>query len=218
MELITNPVCPFCQRATIVLREKHIDFTTTYIDILQPLPEWFTAISPLGKVPVLRIGDQVLFESAVINEYLDETHPPSMHPKDPILRAQNRAWIEYAGQLNGLFVQMLWAADEPEMQKMRQSLNEKLRYLAGKINPAPFFNGTDFCLIDAAYAPLFLRMQLIEQHSPLQLLTDLPQIQRWAKSLLQRPSVSASLPPDFYALYFDLTRKRGPYFSGKYLR
>lgn len=66
IELISFKTCPFVQRSVITLKEKGIDFKTTYIDLAEK-PAWFLAISPLGKVPVLKIGDEVLFESAVIN-------------------------------------------------------------------------------------------------------------------------------------------------------
>ena len=94
LELISFPVCPYVQRAVITLLHKGVDFKLTYINLADK-PDWFLAISPLGKVPVLRAGDGVLFESAAINEYLDETHAPRMLPEDPIERARARAWIAF---------------------------------------------------------------------------------------------------------------------------
>ena len=70
-ELISFKLCPFVQRSVIVLLEKEAPFDITYIDLSNP-PDWFKAISPMGKVPVLKVDDTVLFESAVIMEYLDE--------------------------------------------------------------------------------------------------------------------------------------------------
>ena len=94
-ELISFKLCPFVHRAVIMLREKGVGFDTTYID-LGDKPEWFLRISPLGKVPVLRVADVVLFESAIINEYLDETHPPALHPQDPERRAHNRLFRDWS--------------------------------------------------------------------------------------------------------------------------
>ena len=84
--LISFKLCPFVQRAVITLLHKKIDFTIEYIN-LQKKPDWFLEISPLGKVPLLRVKDHVLFESAVINEYLDEAHGDPMLPKDPLEKA-----------------------------------------------------------------------------------------------------------------------------------
>ncbi len=74
IELISFNLCPFVQRSVITLNKKGIDYKITYIDLADK-PDWFLALSPLGKVPVLKHGDEVLFESAVINEYLDEITP-----------------------------------------------------------------------------------------------------------------------------------------------
>lgn len=102
LELVSHHLCPYVQRAAIALTEKGIPFTRTYID-LNRKPDWFTAISPLGKVPLLRVrendGEVVLFESAVILEYLEETLPRSLHPADPLERARHRAWIEFGSSI-----------------------------------------------------------------------------------------------------------------------
>jgi len=100
-ELVSFKICPFVQRARITLLHKRVPHTVTNIELKEP-PTWFPAISPLGKVPLLRVdGGTVLFESAVINEFIDETTTPPLHPADPLARAQNRAWIAYASELQG---------------------------------------------------------------------------------------------------------------------
>lgn len=88
--LISHDLCPYFQRAAIALCEKGVSFERTYVDLANK-PDWFLAISPLGKTPVLKIGDEVFFESAVICDYLDEVEPPRLHPVDPLARAQHRA-------------------------------------------------------------------------------------------------------------------------------
>ena len=83
LELISHHLCPYVQRASIALDEKGVAFERTNVD-LSAKPDWFRAISPLGKVPLLRVDGEVLFESAAICEYLDETATPALHPKDPL--------------------------------------------------------------------------------------------------------------------------------------
>ena len=100
LTLISHTLCPYVQRAAIVLLEKGVAYTRRDIDLQSP-PEWFSAISPLGKVPVLLVGEQPIFESAVICEYLDETFIPRLHPPAPLLRAQHRAWMEFGSVLLG---------------------------------------------------------------------------------------------------------------------
>ena len=96
LELISHHLCPYVQRAAIVLAEKDVAFDRIDIDLANK-PDWFKAISPLGKTPLLRInGSDVIFESAVICEYPDETQAPRLHPADPLERARHRGWIEFA--------------------------------------------------------------------------------------------------------------------------
>jgi glutathione S-transferase len=93
--LVSFKTCPWVQRAAIVLREKKIEFEFRHIEP-DNRPDWFLAISPHKKVPVLRIDDTVsLFESNAIAEYLDDTVAPRLHPEDAVERAVNRAWTDY---------------------------------------------------------------------------------------------------------------------------
>ena len=80
--LVSHHLCPYVQHAVIVLTEKSIPFERVYVDLARP-PQWFVNVAPLGKVPLLQVGDNILFESAIICEYLDETVGERMHPTDP---------------------------------------------------------------------------------------------------------------------------------------
>ena len=83
----------------ILLRAKEIEFDVTYINLLDK-PDWFLEISPHGKVPVLKVDEEILFESNAIAEYLDEVVPPRLHPEDPLNRAKNRAWTDFVPTLS----------------------------------------------------------------------------------------------------------------------
>src|SRR5258708_39643069 len=92
---VSFKACPWVQRAAIVLREKNVAFEFRHIEP-DNRPDWFLAISPHKKVPVLRVDDRVsLFESNAIAEYLDETVAPRLHPEAALARAVNRAWTDY---------------------------------------------------------------------------------------------------------------------------
>ena len=198
-QLISFKICPFVQRSVIVLNEKQADYDITYINLMDP-PAWFREISPLGKVPVLKVGEAVIFESAVIMEYLDEVIPPSMHPADPLLKAQNRAWIEFASSMNSDLADMVMASDEKACNQAEKTLREKLAVLEKQVKGI-FFNGTHLALVDAAYAPLFMRIDLLEQWQPMGLLNNLPRCQAWSQALLARPSVQNSVVPELADLY-----------------
>ena len=98
-KLVSFKVCPFVQRVAITLQYKGIDYDIEYIDLGSP-PEWFLAISPLKKVPLLIVDNTVIFESAVINEYIDEAYQPVLHPEDLLLKAINRSWIEFSSNIS----------------------------------------------------------------------------------------------------------------------
>ncbi len=199
-ELISFKLCPFVQRSVIILLEKGIDFDITYIDLKQP-PDWFLEISPFGKVPVLRCGDIVLFESAVINEYIDETHPPELHPADPLLRAQNRAWIEFGGGLNMDIHGVMVATDAEKFTANCDKVKKELARVEAQFDSGPYLNGGQFSLADAAYAPTLMRLQLINHHYGLDLMACMPKLQAWAETLATRESVQTSVVDDFVDLF-----------------
>ena len=198
-ELVSFKICPFVQRSVIVLQEKGVDYDLTYINLKEP-PEWFKSISPLGKVPLLRVGDAVVFESAVIMEYLDEVYPPSLHPADPLRKAHNRAWIEFASTLLMSQFNMVMAKEQAACDSAEQELRDKLKLVDAQL-VGPYFNGENFALVDAAYAPLFMRLALLEQWQPMGLLEGMERMQGWAQRLLARPAVIHSVVAELPQLY-----------------
>src|SRR3981081_1936535 len=94
LKLVSHKLCPYVQRAVIALTEKGVAFERIDIDLANK-PDWFLAISPLGKTPVLLVGDIPIFESAVILEYLEETQPKPLHLAGALTRAEHRGWIEF---------------------------------------------------------------------------------------------------------------------------
>ena len=197
IELISFKLCPYVQRSVITLLEKNIPFDITYIE-LDNKPDWFLKISPLGKVPVLRINDDdILFESAVINEYLDEITPPSLHPEDPFAKARNRAWIEFGSSLLMTSHRLRTVEDEESLEKERSLLTTQLNQLEAQLKGGKFFNGERFSLVDTAYAPVFCLIDLLDRHFNTGLLEHLPRLKNWSDNLLQRPSVKGSVVEDY---------------------
>src|ERR1700758_1695749 len=98
LKLISHKLCPYVQRAGIALTEKGVPFERIDIDLANK-PDWFLKISPLGKTPVLVVGENAIFESAVILEYLEETQAHPLHPSDALRRAERyRGLLQRARQ------------------------------------------------------------------------------------------------------------------------
>ena len=215
LELISFDLCPYVQRSVITLLEKAMDFKITYIDLAN-LPDWFRKISPLGKVPVLRVGDAVIFESAVINEYIDEISPPALHPADPLQKAINRAWIEFASDLLVSQYQMMTATDKAGFDAKSQELKNKLAQIESQLSKAgDYFNGDKFSLVDAAIAPLFMRLTILEQHAPQNKFITTPRLEKWRTALLARPAVQQSVLHNFSDKLLDYLRQGNYYVAAQ---
>src|ERR1700743_3687123 len=111
LKLISHKLCPYVQRAVIALTEKGVSFERIAIDLANK-PDWFLTISPLGKTPVLLVGDHAIFESAVILEYLEETQARPLHPADALHAAEHRAFIEFGSAVLNDIAGLYSAADE----------------------------------------------------------------------------------------------------------
>jgi glutathione S-transferase len=199
----------------IVLRAKNVEFKVTYID-LRDKPDWFLDISPHGKVPVLVVDQQPLFESNAIAEFLDETVTPHLHPIDPIKRARNRAWTDFVVDFSRALGGVSYAKDQESMQagfelarKRLGRLEEAIRLERG--NDGPYFNGNQLCIVDAAYAPFLQRFTIVEQVIRSGLLNDYPLIQAWTDALLANGSVRGSVVADFEAMFAENLKRRQCY-------
>lgn len=201
------------QRAVIVLRAKSIPFDVTYID-LRNKPDWFLEISPHGKVPVLKVDEEILFESNAIAEYLDEAETPRMHPDDLIKRARNRAWTDFvptfAGGLSGLYSAKTADGQEQRLDTARRVLDKLETALADERgNDGPFFNGAELSLVDAAYAPFLQRFLHVDQWLKSGLLDDYPLVSAWAGALIDSDLVQGSVPEEFFAEFEGNLKRRG---------
>lgn len=194
--LISHSLCPYVQRAAIALREKGVDFLRVDID-LSNKPDWFLAISPLGKTPLLQVDGEVIFESAVICEYLDETIEPRMHSMDPLQRAHHRGWIEFASATLNTLWALYTAKDEAGFTVRRAELADKLRQLETVLGNGPYFAGERFGLVDAAFAPAFRYLDVFDSVIELVDYAALPRLRAWRTALTARPSVRAAVGADY---------------------
>lgn len=197
LTLVSHPLCPYVQRAAIVLLEKGVPFSRRWVDLADK-PGWFNAISPLGKTPVLLAGDEPVFESAVICEYLDETRPPRLHPLDPLQRARHRGWMEFGASMLNTIAAFYAAPDEPGLEKHRDVLVTRWRQLERALDAGgPFFAGAEFSLVDAVFAPVFRYFDSFEAMGEPDFFAATPRVRGWRSALVTRPSVQRAAPDDY---------------------
>jgi glutathione S-transferase len=204
------------QRAAIVLREKKVDFEFRHIDP-DNRPDWFLAISPHKKVPVLRIDDRVsLFESNAIAEYLDETIAPRLHPEDAVERAVNRAWTDYVPTFASTVTATAYADTEADYHKAAEKISvpfERLERALEREGSGPFFNGPKYSLVDAAYAPFLQRYFFLDRVRKLGHIENFPRLKAWGQVLIQRPSTHSFPAAEFEAMYRANLKRRGKWVS-----
>ncbi len=200
IELISFKTCPFVQRAAITLGYKKVEHKVTFIDLADP-PDWFLEISPLAKVPILKVDGEILFESAVINEYLDDITGGELQPKDPLARAKNRAWIEFASNMLGNIYMMKTATEKDKYKKYRDLLVSQLRRVENRLGDGPWFNGEDFSLADTAFAPWFAHDAVANYRFSVIDPATMPKLGAWSNRLLALPAVKNSVVAEFEDIY-----------------
>ncbi|MBB4845613.1 glutathione S-transferase [Paucibacter oligotrophus] len=218
-ELISNILCPYTQRAAVQLAEKGLEARRSYIDLANK-PDWFVQLSPLGKVPVLRVGDgddTAVFETAVICEYIEEAAAGRvpMWPADALERARHRAWAEFASTLIGDVFGFYMAPDEASFERKRAELASRFARLEGQLAGAgPYFGGARFGLVDAAFAPIFRLLETFDQLADFRLLQGLPATAAYRLNLASRPSVRAAVVPDYGQVFLRYLAGRGSHMAG----
>lgn len=200
LTLVSHVLCPYVQRAAIALAEKGVPFRRIDIDLANK-PDWFLRLSPLGKTPVLVVGDlepeNAIFESAVIVEYLEETQANPLHPADPLERARHRGWIEIASQtLNGI-AGLYSARDEAAFTEKSAALRALFERAEATLGDGPWFAGPHFSLADAAWGPVFRYFDVFDDLIDHAILDGLPKVAAWRQALAARPSVRDAVSADY---------------------
>ena len=210
LKLVSHKLCPYVQRAVIALIEKDVPFERIDVD-LAAKPDWFKAISPLGKTPLLLVGDTTIFESAVILEYLEETQAPPLHPADPLARAEHRAWIEFGSAILSDIAGLYAAPDEAAFDAKAAALRVKFLRVGQRLT-GPWFDGR-FSLVDTVFGPVFRYFDAFDCIGDFGILAGVPKVAAWRARLAERPSVKAAVSPDYPALLWDFYRARGSHLS-----
>jgi glutathione S-transferase len=212
LELISYHLCPYVQRAIITLLEKDIPHERTYIDLANK-PDWFAAISPLGKVPLLKVEGEILFESAVICEYLDEITPGSLHPSDLLQKAKHRSWIEFGSAILNNIAGFYNAPDRASFTQKCNELASKFYLVEQSLGNDGYFAGEKFSLVDAVYGPIFRYFDALDRIGDFSVFTNTPKVKKWRQLLQNRPSIQQAVAEDYEQRLVIFFKQRNSYLS-----
>ncbi|WP_373741186.1 glutathione S-transferase N-terminal domain-containing protein [Neisseria sp.] len=193
MTLYSGITCPFSQRCRFVLYEKGMDFEIKDVDIFNK-PEDLSVMNPYGQVPVLVERDLILYESNIINEYIDERFPhPQLMPGDPVMRGRGRLVLFRMEKELFSLVSVLEnpAATNKEQAKAREAISNGLTMLAPAFSKNKYILGDDFSMIDVAISPLLWRLD----HYDIKLGKSAAPILKYAERIFQREAFIEALTP-----------------------
>ena len=201
----------------IVAKEKDIPFHRVDIDVANK-PDWFLALSPTGKVPLLQVteddgGTQILFESAVIAEYLDEIAGRSLLPGNPLERARHRAWVEYASAILADIGKLYSAMESGSFDASADAIEGRLQLLDQEI-VGPWFGGERFGLVDAAFAPVFRYLDAFDWRLGREMLGRPAKVRAWSEALANRDFVRDAVAGDYADRLIDFVVRKKSYLAG----
>jgi RNA polymerase-associated protein len=191
MVLYSGTTCPFSQRCRLVLFEKGMDFEIRDVDLFNK-PEDISVMNPYGQVPVLVERDLILYESNIINEYIDERFPhPQLMPADPVQRARARLLLLNFEREVFIHIDALEKQDAKKVDKARAVVRDQLSQLAPVVAKSKYMMGEDFTMIDVALAPLLWRLD----HYGIEMPKAAAPVLKYAERIFARPAFFEALTP-----------------------
>ena len=195
MVLYSGTTCPFSQRCRLVLFEKGMDFEVRDVDLFNK-PEDISTMNPYGQVPILVERELILYESNIINEYIDERFPhPQLMPADPLMRARARLMLFNFEKELFVHVHVLESerakASDKSHDKARNEIRDRLTTLAPLFLKNKYMLGDEFSMLDVAVAPLLWRLD----HYGIELSKTAAPLMKYAERIFSRPAYIEALTP-----------------------
>ena len=204
LKLFSADVCPYAHRSRLVLLEKKIEFDLIEID-LKKKPDFFLAISPYGKVPVLDDHGSIVFESSIINEYIDEKYQNlPLLPKDPYSKALARIWIDYGNNnFNKVLYNLLFEKNKDKQLDLKIALENLCIFIEneafGSEREGEYWIGDQMTLVDISFYPFFERICMVEEYRNFIIPDDCFKLKNWIKIMSKKSSVlSIAHTKEFY--------------------
>lgn len=191
MILYSGTSCPFSHRCRIVLYEKGMDFEIRDLD-MHDLPEEIAAMNPYNQLPILVERDLVLYESNIINEYLDERFPhPQLMPPDPTMRARARLFLFNFERDLFNHVREIMEGAQKAADKARIIIRDNLTAIAPIFTKQKYMLGEDYTMLDVAIAPLLWRLD----HYGIALPKQAAPLLKYAERIFSRQAFIDALTP-----------------------
>ena len=189
MTLYSGTTCPFSQRCRNVLYEKGMDFQIVDVD-LHNKPEDLAVMNPYNQVPVLVERDLMLYESNIINEYIDDRFPhPQLMPADPVMRARARLFLHRFEKELFVHIEALEGNNQKHSDKARALVRDSLLQIAPVFAKQKYMLGDEFSMLDVAIVPLLWRLDYYD----IQLPKQAAPLMKYAERLFSRPAFIDSL-------------------------
>lgn len=201
LKLVTSKFSPYGHRVEMALIEKNIPYEKQEVD-LQNRPEWFVKDAPLGKVPLLYLGDKVLFESIVICEYIEEAFPQNpLHPKTAVEKALHRAWMEFSSGILAAGFGIMFAQNQEQFDIKKAELAAKLAILDKHLKFSPYFDGEKFSLVDICFASVFKPLAFIDNKFTLEIFDLHKNVASYVEGVVTRGSLHKVLPKNYEEIF-----------------
>lgn len=191
MKLYSGTTCPFSHRCRIVLYEKGMDFQIVDVDLFDK-PEDLATMNPYNQTPVLVERELILYESNIINEYIDDRFPhPQLMPADPVLKARARLFLfRFEGDLFS-HIDAIETGTQRQADKARELVRDNLVQIAPVFAHQKYMLGDEFSMLDVAIAPLLWRLDLYGIQLPRQAAL----LMKYAERLFSRSAFVEALTP-----------------------
>src|SRR3954469_20834226 len=196
MNLYSGTTCPFSQRCRIVLYEKGMDFQIIDVDMYNK-PEDIAVMNPYNRLPVLVERDLILYESNIINEYIDERFPhPQLMPADPVMRARARLFLYNFEEQLFDHIADIESTNPKVAEKARITIRDNLTQIVPLFSKQQYILGDEFSMLDVAIAPLLWRLG----HYGIELPKQAAPLLKYAERIFSRPAYIEAMTPSEKAM------------------
>lgn len=195
LRLYSMRLCPFAQRARLLLNLKGIPYETVNIS-LEDKPEWLLDRNPNGKVPVLEQDGRILYESLIVSEYVDTVYPADgpVIPANPYRKARDAMLIDFYGnKYIPNYYKMVFS--EGKDKEAAQVIITALQKLENELKErkSVFFGGEKAAFIDYMVWPWLERLPVLTHFNGDVNLTSFPLTEKWREAMLTLPAVQLAL-------------------------